>query len=502
MRSVPMLRLCYSVTLLVLLIGTVLTPTPVFADAAPPPPPPGSNPMQDNPNTHVQMVSETILFDMATADFTNSVHADVTATYQMHNQGAQDEGMSVRFPLGLTSQGTCFYSQFPSITDLSVWINGTADAITISKETVSTTSAPPQQILIPCWAHFPVTFPAGKDVILKIQYTAQGSAWKDLGGSGDESWEFGGDNPSAMLSYDYVLETGAGWFGPVGSANFVLRLPYQVNQKNVDFQNLDNSWKMDGNDLRWHNENFEPAGNLQIDLVAPPVWQTILRENQIIQTFPNDEATWGRLATAYKQAIWSRRGLRSDPAGLDMYALSDQAYQKAIAVLPKDAELHFGYAQLLCWHAQWGYAADAQYTNPDWSRCFQQLKTTLEIAPQHAKANLALKTIAQFFPGSVDLNGAKPDYLLLTPHPSETPGATETISPTQLPPTLTATIQATPTAPPSTPIPLPTQPAAAEATAVPVSPASTGTLGYCAIGLAVVAVLIGILIWSYKRLQS
>ncbi|MDR3573206.1 MAG: hypothetical protein P4L50_05060 [Anaerolineaceae bacterium] len=499
MRSNPMISLGYRVTLLILFIGTFITPKPVFADAAPPPPPPGSNPMQDNPNTRVQMISETVLFDLATAGLTNGTSAKVTATFLMHNQGSQDEGMSVRFPLGFTSGGVCYYSQFPPITDLNVRVNNVHDATTISNETVTTTSSPPQQVSIPCWAHFPVTFPVGKDVLIKVQYTAQSSAWKDMGGSGDESWGFGGDNPSAILTYDYVLETGAGWYGPIGSTSFVLRLPYEANQQNVYLDNQDKSWKMAGDKISWYNENFEPAGNLEINLVNPVIWQTILQQSQAVQKFPQDGGTWWRLATGYKQAIWSRRGFRADPAGLQMYTLSDQAYQKAIALLPRSADLHFGYAELLCWHAQWGYEADTQFTNPDWEPCLQQLKATLDISPLHVQANLALQTIGRFFPSSVDLTGSKPDFLLLTPQPGRMPEQDATVSPTQIPPTITATIPSTPTVEVRTPTLIPTQPALAKATAVQVAPALRNSPSYGTAVLVIVAFLIGIVFWSYKR---
>ncbi len=501
MRNIGVIRFTYRLTLLILTIAAVFNPRPVFADAAPPPPPLGSNPMQDSPGTHVQMVAETVLFDLAAPTLANSGRAKVTATFQMHNQGTQDEGMSVRFPLGFTSQGTCYYSQFPPITDLSVWINGAAEGITISKETVTTTTNPPQQISIPCWAHFPVSFPAGKVVILQVQYTAQGYAWKDMGGPGDESWGFGGDNPSAMLSYGYVLETGAGWYGPIGSVDFTLRLPYEINQQNVALADLGRSWKTSGNELRRHDINFEPDGNIQIDLVTPAVWQTILRDNQAIQADPHNWQTWASLATAYKQAIWSRRGFRTDAGGTEMYTLSDQAYHKAVALFPKDAELHFGYAQLVCWHAQWGFAGDAQFTNPDWDLCLQQLQATLKINPQYARANLALKTIDRVFPASIDLGGPQPDFLLLTPHPSQTPEATGTLLPTPLPPAATATIQITPTVQISTTTLVPSQPVVIQTATVPVTPVSGSFSGYGAVGLALVIVLIGVEIWTNKRMR-
>jgi hypothetical protein len=48
-----------------------------------------------------------------------------------------------------------------------------------------------------------------------------------------------------------------------------------------------------------------------------------------------------------------RKGLREDDGGLELYELSVEAYETAVALLPEDALWHAGFADLLATHAYW-----------------------------------------------------------------------------------------------------------------------------------------------------
>src|SRR5690606_26879186 len=65
------------------------------------------------------------------------------------------------------------------------------------------------------WAVFDVTFPPNQDVMIEVTY--------DVEGFGYYPYEV----------FKYVLETGAGWNGTIGSADVILRLPYEASDKNV-----------------------------------------------------------------------------------------------------------------------------------------------------------------------------------------------------------------------------------------------------------------------------
>jgi hypothetical protein len=491
--------------LFILLLGTFLPASPVLADVAPPPPPFGSNPAGDNPNTQVQMISEKVIFELASVSSHKDGQAKVTATFQMRNQGTQEEKMVVRFPLGPVSQGSCIDSPYPPINDLVAWVNGVSTATTTSYQTVTApidNSA--QQVTIPCWANFPVTFSVGKDVSIEVQYTALGYGNANVNTVPDNSRGFAGDDPSAEVSYWYILQTGAGWYGPIERADIIFRFPYQVNNQDVDFGSTDSAWVPSGNQLAWHQEKFEPDSDLHVYLTNPVVWQSILTETTKLKENPIDGKAWGMVGSAFKQAIWERRGFRQDPGGVEMYKLSDQAYQKALNFLTKDPDLHFGYAELLCWHAEWGHLDDnSQGNNPDWIPCLQQIKSALDLNPQHTKAKEALQEIAQFFPGLVDLKGAHPDYLLLTPQPTPILKTTSTMIPSQAIQAPTETLQDDPAAYTITPAPiLITAPTATvRATTFSPSPSSAGSLEYGAIGLLLIVTISVILFWRRKQMH-
>ena len=81
----------------------------------------------------------------------------------------------------------------------------------------------PQTITIPCWAHFPVTFPPGQDVSIVVEYTVVGYR-----------------TGSSITEYFYVLQTGAGWKDTIGKAQIIVRLPYDITPMN--FLVVSKSW--------------------------------------------------------------------------------------------------------------------------------------------------------------------------------------------------------------------------------------------------------------------
>lgn len=471
-------RLLSSSLILIILTTTALfwATRPAQADMAPPPPPIGSNPFTDTIATQVQMVSEVVTFDVADNSPNTRGFAKVSAVFNMHNNGSQAETMVARFPLCTYFVDQCMWSPEPSINDLAVWVNGISASVTTTTASVQTTDSSYKDI--PAWGNFKVTFPAGQDMTILVTYTA---------------WAYIRDYFSADVEYDYVLQTGAAWNGPIQKADFILHLPYAINDKNLSFYVPDNGWTINGNDLLWHKEDFKPDADLRIMILDPAVWQSILTERQATALHPDDGEAWGRLGMAYKKAVWTRRGLLPDPVSVNMTQLSRQAYQNAVRLLPEDADWHYGYAELLCEIAMWDMGDPAHQTSadPNLIACIQQLKATLDLSPKHAQAWSLLRAFADpdspwldsglwghvNATGIVDISGPKPDYLILTPQPTTTltpipsPTAVVTVTPSPafpLPtmhfPPLTATMTLTQTdtilavnaytnTPPSTPPP-------------------------------------------------
>jgi hypothetical protein len=133
-----------------------------------------------------------------------------------------------------------------------------------------------------------------------------------------------------------------------------------------------------------------------------------------------------------------------------MYRLSAEAYNKAVTLLPNDADWHYGYADLLCQEAIWYYTDNP--TREAWVACASQLKAALDINPDHKAANELLQEIKLNYSGYdiVEFFGSTPDYIILTPGPTWTArptrdDSTHTTAPTSTPqtPRLTLTHRAT-----------------------------------------------------------
>ena len=194
--------------------------------------------------------------------------------------------------------------------------------------------------------------------------------------------------------------------------------------------------KQGGNEVRWDYEDFEPIeGLISIDIMLPSIWRKILTETERTTANPSDGEAWGRLGKAYKEAIMAGRGFAYyGLVSAEMYQLSQDAYQKAITLLPNDADWHYGFAELLCRRAEWGYYGEdvGIYSNnstsatiiSSWMPCAEQLKLALDINPEHAQANKLLSDVDNLFRISgglvkfVDLSESQPDYLILTPQPT------------------------------------------------------------------------------------
>ncbi len=419
MKYLNVLRILIS--LMLILGGLLIWNADVQADVAPPSPPYAGNPVGGNGVTAVQMLSERVTFTIAPYSSYRNGQATVKALFQMHNQGVQSETMQVRFPLEWTGQGgsECIYSYtqlYPPINDLKAWVDGVPIATTTDFVTADISGANPTQVQVPCWANFPVTFPVGKDVNIQVQYTALGAGYLSRPQIEDDSWELGGDSPSARTSFNYILMSGAGWNGPIGKADIIFQFPYPVTQDALYYPSeadqAAQNMTISGDMLVWHKENFKPDRDIVIALVNPTVWLTIQEQSKIVQANPKNGEAWGLLGKAYEQVAWSRRGL--GPASI--VQKSEQAYRQAISLLPNDADWHFGFAELLCWKAMWHWEE-----SPDWISCIQQLKTTLELRPGDNRALAVLMQLARINPGIVDLSGTEPIYsLLLTPSPIAT----------------------------------------------------------------------------------
>ena len=305
----------------VLLVMLFPTQQPVQADMAPLPAPSlgGLRPVQYQA-TEVQMVFErvelTIQPKPETDDTQNNEQVDVTAWFVLHNTGAKAEDMKAAFPLdNLTppcsnhERGT-FGLQTFTINDSSFKI--TRDGLPLDVEIKEIDG-------IECvrWAVFDIRFPVNQDVVVRVDYSG-------------ETWGYGYD-----MLLQYILETGAGWKGPIKQAYIVARFPYITTDENINTALTTPDFQYLYNEIFWSYRDLEPTpdDNISIRFFEPLKWEKILALRDVVNQSPTDQNAWVTLLNHYSQS-----------ANMDKI---HNAFEKALLVNPNSAELYALYAQQL-----------------------------------------------------------------------------------------------------------------------------------------------------------
>ncbi|HET9910234.1 MAG TPA: hypothetical protein VFQ13_00020 [Anaerolineales bacterium] len=418
-----MRRLCFVALLFVLLA----LPSNARADVAPPLYPPGSNPQPGVEVTQVRMVAETVIIEVLKDIEPRSLgDAHVTADFTMHNLGTIDESMAARFPISVNDGRW----EYPEINNLLIQVNGKQvqhRRVTYPDYRYSDDSVKKNNAEMLPWAEFDITFPAGQDVSIRVTYDLEGTGYYP-----------------ATVFY-YVLETGASWKESIGSADIILRLPYEANPQNVMDQ--ETGWGgttpggvFQGNEVRWHFEDLEPTGweyNMEFALIAPSAWETVLSAQKQVAKYPNDGESWGMLAKAYKLAFLSVKGYREDEGGQQLYQLSLEAYEKCLSLKPNDAQWHAGFADLLAYRAMWDVMGGT--TTPEAIRALNEIHTALELAPNDTVVQEIAYSMTSLLYGGIIQNGDRYDFPWLTQTPTALPPTLEVIISTESAATLPAT---------------------------------------------------------------
>lgn len=406
-----------------LLVAALISPTSrrVHADIAPPEAPQGSSLLPGSSATQVRMMAETVtmVIEPDPADEQGAI-AHTTASFSMRNLGSEAEHMQVRFPLDLVHWDSGRYAE---IGDLRVRVNGRGVPTERRVMPYGSSDDPSLKDVEMPWGVFDVTFPPGEDISIEVSYTTQGYGYYPY------------------EAFRYILETGAGWKDSIGSADIIVRLPYPANEQNVwqeaetGYSNPSATGAFSGNEIRWHFNALEPTweDNIEVSLVAPRLWQRVLKEQKAVEANPNDGEAWGRLGKAYKEIIRMPKGyLRSDPIGLQLFELSREAYEKCLALLPDDSLWHAGYADLLWPHYYFDvYMSGKPEEAGLLPTILSELRTALELDPHNEVANNLLEEISYSISGAVLQTESGYEFLGLTatvaaptPYTVDTPTAT------------------------------------------------------------------------------
>ena len=440
---------------IVFLVALLGFPSSVRADVAPPQFPPGSNPQPGAEITQVRMAAETVVMDVLKDTTPQSLgQARFTADFTMHNTGTADERMAVRFPI-TANDG---WGNYPEIGNLLIEVNGRQ----VQYRRASYPDIRYMDQDVP-WAEFDVTFPAGQDVSIRVAYDLKGTGYY----------------PTS--SFYYILFTGRGWKDTIGSADVILRLPYEANPQNVIMDMV--GWGkttpggvFQGNEIRWHFEDFEPGENdsvqtMDFALVAPSAWQAVLMARANVEGRPDDGEAWGLLAKAYKEALRLPKSYREDSGGQELYRLSVEAYEKCLSLKPDDAQWHAGFADLLANHAYWDSLFNENRSTAETFRALEEIHTALALAPNDPVVREIAESMRYMNPDAIDQKGEGFDFPWLTQTPTALPAVATTQAPVD---------ESTPAPLPiatDTPQPEPTQVSPTQTSPTPIPPRSSPICG-------------------------
>ncbi|MBN2503368.1 MAG: hypothetical protein JXB38_21510 [Anaerolineales bacterium] len=382
-----------------------------YADVGPPPSPDASNISPGEEQTMVQMVSERVEIEI-TGDsgvyyqepqplFYGSVtgyEALVNASFTMRNRGEEDENMAVHFPL---TYGVKWEEEqeFSYIRDFRVFVDGRQQEWTTKKYSYSDFT----------WAVFDVTFPANKNVIIKVKYTTYSVIW---------GWPY-------EPSFKYILETGAGWYSSIREADIILKMPYRATIENV-FEYPAGA-EFTGSEVHWHYENLEPtsADNWEIKLIRPDAWADYINKQRIAQNNPSIADAWVDYGWAcFDLSINENKLWFFNENGEHFFETCTEIFDYAEDLGANSVDFHTGMALSLAFD-QALKEADHPYTNinsPAMQKALFHIDQAFLLDPENDRAWSAYYNI---------------EYLTNKDLPEPGPTKTPTLTPTE---TLTRTI--------------------------------------------------------------
>ena len=432
---------------------------PVKADAAPPPDPTvgGVGPYQPQ-KTNVQMMSETVFIDIPYSPPKPEPlkPIKVRASFTMRNQGQAEEKMQVIFPLTRLAYD---YNLEPS--DYRVDLSSFVAKVAGKPVPISQVTTPAEILEDPnkvehgytmevLWAAFPVAFPAKQDVLLQVEYEMPNEyaqmEWADFTG------------------IEYILETGAGWYGNILSADITVRLPYQIEEIALDY--VKPGYVISGQELHWTLKDIEPTreDNLSVRVVDERTWRAIVDLRASVKQNPKDADSWAGLANVYKHlaiyyAIGGQKAYGGFPYVLNHRTtdLAVEAHRKVVELRPTSGEAHFWLAEILwytnpkvekIWSESGSTLGSIQPNDPSIQEVFHELELAWSSGLGENMSwdeEYLVEMINRTVPGLALSPPGAPTATATPVPPTETPAptATNTSSPTALP-TIAPTVSATP----------------------------------------------------------
>jgi len=363
-----LLRLVRFMMVLFILCGLFVV-NPARADVGVNPILPGGSNIQSEEDTPIRMAAERVEMSVRQAtesdndliklnpeayglQFSNAWYiavAEVHADFTMHNPTGADVTLKVWFPLASALENLSW-----EINPAEIVPQIMSFAVSVDQNPVEhTTSLLPNpkgedRPMLP-WASFPVTFAAGADTTIQVDYLLP--LMQSIKGT-----------PLALY---YIFQTGASWAGTIGKAELIVNLPYPASAETIaDLPpgSLDNlpyimagaspglpsGVTTENNQARWEWTDFEPGpqDDFSIWVLNPTSWQELEAARAAVLADPENGTKWLQLANIYRSI--ATVGYNSASAfSSTYYPLGIEAYKKAINLLPDHPSPHAGLALLM-----------------------------------------------------------------------------------------------------------------------------------------------------------
>ncbi len=380
-----------SLVLVCLMLG-VLTAWPVWADVGIQPILPGGSNIKPEDKTPIQMAAEKIVMTLRQGtDADNAAFkldlgdqgypwlpspyfpivylavAEVTADFRMANPTGEAVSMTVWFPLASALENARWEEHatdevVPRIQIFQVSVDGIPLDFSVSELPNPQGEDKPA---LP-WASFPVTFPAGEEVLIQVNYVflPQPSAVDQVG-----------------MTLTYVFQTGAGWAGPIGKAELEVNLPYPASVETIGW--MPEGGQIEGQRVSWTWENLEPGpqDDFSILLLRPERWDWLQAARTNIRNYPDYGQGWLTLAYIYErmsQGVWEMGHIIPD-FGETYQRLGVQAAQEAARLIPEDIGPHYELAML------YASALEQNSSPEELQPVWDELKIMKELNPEEAQ---------------------------------------------------------------------------------------------------------------------
>ncbi len=268
----------------------------------------------------------------------------VEASFTMRNLGSAEEAFDVWFPLAASVRypGMLPLISKTTVQDFKVWVDG----LPTDTEQVKAPDVSDPQVESD-WARFPITFPAGQDVIVHVNYTIYPSGRRPFGG------------------FEYILQTGAGWKDTIGQAVVTVYLPDTVTPENVSQSGTSveglplapqpAGYTIQNNTIRWQFTDLEPTAedNIFVDVLEPGRYRSLVQARANAQNTPDSVDVQLELAAAIQNAVFVVKGLGHHGGGKNLGEQANVAYRRALELAPQRAEIYSQYARWMMSTGGW-----------------------------------------------------------------------------------------------------------------------------------------------------